>query len=112
MTMFIMAGMMIVAASSSYIVVLGIKAGGIQAQSTKAYFLAESGAERLLFEMRKGGDFTWNSDPDFSEVAYENETDDFVLGGSYEVFHIALNRLLYRSVGDFGNTKRAVEIDI
>ena len=55
LTMFVLAGMMIVAISGAYIVMVGIKAAGVQSQSTKAYFAAESGSERVLWEMRRNG---------------------------------------------------------
>jgi len=114
LTMFIMAGMLIVAISGSYIVTLGIKAGGIQAQSTKAYFVAESGAERLLWEMRKGVVYMPETQPDPREVIFSSDEEPTSLSAQalYQVFHIADFQLLYRSVGDFGNTKRSVELSM
>lgn len=111
LTMFIMAGMIIVASSGSYVAVLAIRAGTIQSQSTKAYFIAESGAERLLYELRSGA-YTPESEPDFEEVLFQNESLDFDLDGTYQVFHIANNQRLWRSVGEFESTKRGVEIEI
>lgn len=109
LTMFIMAGMLIVAISSSYIVALGIKAGGIQAQSTKAYFIAESGAERFLWELRQNG-VEYSQVPGF--VLFQNDLGDLSLGSSYEVFRVGSTGIVYRSVGDFGNTKRSVELSM
>lgn len=109
LTMFIMAGMLIVAISSSYIVALGIKAGGIQAQSTKAYFIAESGAERFLWELRQNG-VEYSQVPGF--VLFQNSLGDLSLGSSYEVFRVGSTGIVYRSVGDFGNTKRSVELSM
>lgn len=109
LTMFIMAGMLIVAISSSYIVALGIKAGGIQAQSTKAYFIAEAGAERFLWELRQG-DTDYDQVPGF--VLFQNDTGDLSEGASYEVFRVGNMGIVYRSVGDFGNTRRSVELSM
>ena len=109
MTMFIMAGMLIVAISSSYIVALGIKAGGIQAQSTKAYFIAESGAERFLWELRQN-DAYYDQASGF--VLFQNAAGDFLEDASYEVFRVGSNGITYRSVGDFGNTRRSVELSM
>lgn len=109
LTMFIMAGMLIVAISSSYIVALGIKAGGIQAQSTKAYFIAEAGAERFLWELRQN-DADWDQVSGF--VMFQNESGDLSDGASYEVFRVGSNGIVFRSVGDFGNTRRSVELSM
>jgi hypothetical protein len=108
LTMFIMAGMLIVAISSSYIVVLGIKAGGIQAQSTKAYFVAEAGAEKLLWELNNGF-YIPDYDPPLTPIA-ENELGELSLDGSFQVFQYFDSKYLFRSIGSFGNTKRSVEL--
>lgn len=109
LTMFIMAGMLIVAISSSYIVALGIKAGGIQAQSTRAYFIAEAGAERFLWELRQNY-AEYDQVPGF--VMFQNDIDDLSVGASYEVFRVGNTGIVYRSVGDFGNTRRSVELSM
>lgn len=109
LTMFIMAGMLIVAISSSYIVALGIKAGGIQAQSTKAYFIAEAGAERFLWELRQNG-ADYDQTP--GVAIYQNAGSDLMVGASYEVFRVGNTGIVYRSVGDFGNTRRSVELSM
>jgi len=105
LTMFILAGMLVVALSGSYIILLGIKAAGVQSQSTKAYFAAESGAERLLWELRQNG---W-SRPD---VSLDNIilSDTLELGSSYEIYYTHFNPIIFRSVGDFNRTKRSVEL--
>ncbi|MDA3803027.1 MAG: hypothetical protein PF488_04035 [Patescibacteria group bacterium] len=111
LTMFIMAGMIIVASSGSYLALLAIRAGSVQSQSTKAYFLAESGAERLLYEIRKGT-YSPELEPDPDVILFENLSEDFEMGGGYKVFHIAHYEMLWRSAGEFENTKRGVEIEI
>jgi len=107
LTMFIMAGMLVVAMGGAYVVLLGIKAGGIQAQSTKAYFAAEAGAERLLWEIR------WNDflasggyDPD-PEAAIING--NLTAGLNYEIYYMSLP-LIFQSVGEYQSTRRSVEI--
>jgi hypothetical protein len=104
LTMFIMAGMLIVAASGAYIVLLGIRSGGIQAQSMKAYFAAEAGSERLLWELRQNG-YAYTS-PDIDPVF----TGNLSSSASYEVFFTRLSPLIFSSVGDFQNNKRSVEL--
>ena len=104
LTMFILAGMLIVAMSGAYIVFLGIKAGGIQAQSTKAYYAAEAGAEKLLWELR------WNGyDPATSTVPIFQGS---LTGSEYNVYFVDFPPLIFRSIGEYQNSKRSVEIRI
>lgn len=107
LTMFILAGMMIVAFGGSYLVLAGIKASGIQAQSTKTYFVAESGTERLLWELRKNG---YLYDATSSEAVIFSGTLDN--GGGYEVYFKDFPPLIFTSVGDYQNTRRSVEVRI
>lgn len=106
-----MAGMLLVAISSSYIVTLGIKAGGIQAKSTKAYFVAEAGAERLLWELNTGR-YVPDYDPPLLPI-FEDDAGELSADAGYQVFYYAdPSDYLFRSIGSFGNTKRSVEIRI
>ena len=107
LTMFILAGMLLVALSGSYIILLGIKASGVQSQSTKAYFAAESGAEEVLWELRQD---SWarpaagSSTPVFSGI--------LPLGSSYKVYYTWFPPMIFTSVGEFNKTKRSVELRI
>lgn len=114
LTMFILSGMLLVAISSTYVVTLGIKAGGIQAQSTKAYFLAESGIEEFLWQLR------WNDYIPFNEERPMNEAifsytlparSGNTSQGGYEVYRKE-NNFMWQSIGEFGSTKRAVEVQM
>lgn len=115
LTMFILAGMLIVAMSGAYLVLLGIKAGGIQAQSLKAYFAAEAGSERFLWELRKNG-YAYNSSPDPDKVIFSSADagGDGTLtgGGTYQVYYTDWPPLIFRSVGEYQNNKRSVELRI
>lgn len=109
LTMFIMSGILIVAMSGAYVVWLGIKAGGIQAQSTKAYYAAEGGAERFLYAIRRQ-EYEYNVPGPavlFSETFASS-------GASYKVYFTDYNPptvpLIFQSIGDFQNTKRNVEV--
>jgi hypothetical protein len=106
LTMFIMAGMLVVAMSGAYLVLLGIRAGGIQAQSTIAYYAAEAGAERLLFELRQNG-YTIGS-----VSAQKIFISELPSGAFYEVHFASFPPLVFQSIGDFRNNKRSVEIRI
>jgi len=105
LTMFIMAGMLIVAISGSSLVLAGIKAGGIQAQSTKAYFAAEAGSERLLWELRKNS--YYYSSPSTASVIF---SDTLSGGTNYQVYFTDYPPLIFRSVGEYQNNRRSVEL--
>jgi len=107
LTMFIMAGMLVAALGGAYVVLLGIKSGGIQAQSTKAYFAAESGAERLLWEMRKNS-YVYGAVSTTTSIFSDDGT--FSSAASYDVYFIDWPPLTFKSIGDYLNTRRSVEI--
>ncbi len=107
LTMFILAGMLVVAMSGSYVVLLGIKAGGIQSQSTKAYFAAEAGTERFLFELRHN-DYEINN---ISGVSVFSETLPYS-DSSYNVYFTSFPPLTYTAIGEFQKTKRSVEVSM
>jgi hypothetical protein len=115
LTMFIMAGMLIVALSGVYVIILGIKASGVQLQSAKAYYVAEAGAERLLWELRKNncqfghpscanGGSASNNQPVF--------TGSIGTGLNYYVYYVGFPPLIFQSVGEFQNTRRSIELRI
>lgn len=104
LTMFILAGMLIVAMSGSYIVLLGIKASGVQSQSTKAYFAAESGAEEVLYRLRK---ISWARPAPGLGVAF---TGSLPSGGSYKVYYLNYAPLYFNLVGNYNNTQRSVQL--
>jgi len=107
LTMFILAGMLVVALGGAYVVVLGIKAGGIQSQSSKAYFAAEAGAEKLLWELRQHG---WIYNTPSSAVIFVADLPNSE--ASYEVYFSDFPPLVFTSIGEYFNTKRSVEIRI
>ena len=111
LTMFILAGMLLVAISSSYVVTLGIKAGGIQAQSTRAYFIAETGMEYFLWELRINWHDYYNEDEINGPPAFVKDLVPEQATGVLRKFEVTRkDARTYQSVGEFGNTKRAVEI--
>ena len=104
LTMFILAGMLMVAMSGSTVILLGLKAGGIQAQSTKAYYRAESGTERILWELNQNSytlPTTSLVDPIFDVPMQE---------GNYKIYYTNFNPIIFTSVGEFQATKRSVQV--
>lgn len=110
LTMFILAGMMIVAISGSYIIILGLKSSGVQSQSTKAYFAAESGAERVLWEMRKNSWKYYEEPVSFTNsiVMFDTVLDS---GATYKVYYTHnVMPIIFESIGEFNGTKRSVQL--
>ena len=64
MLVLMLASILTVTLSASEIIRNGLKMGNLQYNSTKAYFAAEAGAERILYELRKPRyDFDICADP-------------------------------------------------
>lgn len=107
LTMFIMAGMLIVAMSGASLVFSGIKAGGIQAQSTRAYFAAEAGSEKFLWELRQNG--YYYGTPSNNDIIFSGTLSG---GGNYEIYFVDYPPLIFRAIGEYQNSKRSVELRI
>jgi hypothetical protein len=108
LTMFILAGMLIVAMSGSYVILAGIKAGGTQAQSTKAYFAAEAGLEDILYQVRKESLPHTKDDISLDTPIISGNLES--QGVSYkEYFTGAEPTRVFVSIGEFQNAKRSVE---
>jgi hypothetical protein len=111
LTMFILTGMLIVAMSSSYVILVGIRAGGTQAQSTKAYYMAEAGAESLLWETRKNS-FVYPNVASTETVILPRVIPSFNSTiASYKVYFARFYPLVFSSIGEYKDTKRSVEIE-
>jgi len=108
LTMFILAGMMIVALSGSYIVLVGIKSAGFQAQSTRAYFAAEAGTEQILYEMRKKN-WLLARNPSLVNYVFSGTLET---GPSYKTYYLHFDPTIFSSIGEYNKTKRSVEIRI
>lgn len=102
--MFILAGMLIVAMSGSTVILLGLKAGGIQAQSTKAYYRAEAGIERILWELNENSLVLPETSLD------EPMIEESLAEGNYKIYYTNFDPIIFTSVGEFQQTKRSVQI--
>jgi hypothetical protein len=106
LTMFILAGILIVAMSGAYIVLVGITSSGFQAQSTKSYFAAEAGTEYVLWDLRKNGNYNGSEARTEPLISGDLQTPDV----SFEVYFTKFPPRTYMSIGSFMSTKRSVEI--
>lgn len=111
LTMFILSGMLIVAVSGAYVITLGIRAASIQGQSTKAYYAAEAGAERLLYTVRKNWYEEIYGDIEYGDDVYHGPIP--LSDGSYaNVYYMTVGAtpVVYTSIGVYKTTKRSVEL--
>lgn len=108
LALFILSAIMIIIFAASSVVTSGLKMGAVQSQSTRAYFAAEAGAERLLYEFRKTGTFETTG-----QVGQENVfgTTTLGIGSSYIVNYDDFAPIIFTSIGSYENTKRSVELN-
>lgn len=116
MTMLILFGIIAVAFGGASLVMSGLRSSDLSAKSTVAYYNAESGAERLLFEVRKNGFDLSQGGPlsDVHAASHIFADDNFQDGGSYYVDYdfaaSAFNSFTFTSLGDYRGVKRSVQV--
>lgn len=107
---FIITSIIVIAMGGASLALSGIKMAGTQSQSTKAYFVAEAGAERLLYEVRQSQTISLASD---LGLVIEPEAID-VSGATYWVYFTAKRPYdlenVFTSLGSFLNTRRSVDL--
>lgn len=110
LTLFIVSAIIVVALGSSYFVMIGLRSGNLQYDSSRAYYVAETGSERVLNEVRKNG-FNLREAP-FGEI-YNIIIPDMALNNeaSYSISNVSWNPIKLISVGTYGRTKRSVELE-
>jgi hypothetical protein len=110
MTVLILNSIILISLAAAKLITSGIKDSGTQSKSTKAYFAAEAGAERELYEYRK----TYVcSSPAFSNCHF---TKTLPGGSSYDVNYDSGSEdhgdtLIFVSVGNFSGLKRTDQLD-
>lgn len=108
-TLFILSTIMIIVFGGATVAMSGLKMGQIQSQSTRAYFAAEAGAERLLYEFRYGSIFQ-NLDLQGEENVFGTTT--MTNGASYIVNYDQFEpSIRFTSIGIYENTRRSVQVD-
>jgi hypothetical protein len=113
MTILILNSIILVALSAAKIIVSGVRESGTQSKSTKAYFAAEAGAERMLYEYRKGINTCGVTGNATSTCVFNKALTG---GGSYNVYWKSGNNdpggaLVFYSAGTYADLRRSVEID-
>ncbi len=125
MTMLILISMLTVVLGAANLVMSGIKMSGAQERSTMAYFAAEAGAERILWEVRQNGfdlmGCSINDYIDFSAaptVCVDSSTCgissncEYSLSNnaSYNVVYSSNSPVTFTSTGVFSGLRRSVDI--
>ncbi|MEA3463699.1 MAG: pilus assembly PilX N-terminal domain-containing protein [Patescibacteria group bacterium] len=118
MALLILTGMLVVVLAASDIITRGIKMSRTQARSTKAYFAAEAGAERILWEVRKNNfDDSFCSDNDYINFDTNPATCDSSIriyflsnNASYSVVYSSGPSVTFTSNGIYLSNRRSVEL--
>lgn len=110
LTLFIVSAIIVVALGGSYFVMIGLRSGNLQYDSSRAYYVAESGSERTLNEVRKQG-FNLKETP-FVEI-FNVTIPEMALNkeASYSIYNASWNPIKLISVGTYGRTKRSIELE-
>ena len=109
MTILILNSILIISLSASRLVVSGIKMSGTQIRSTKAFFAAEAGAERSLYEWRKNSYIFPPSDQTNIFSATMGNNSDYTVNFSSST---PASLFFFTSTGSFSALKRSVEIEL
>jgi hypothetical protein len=115
MTMLILFGIIAVAFGGASMVISGLRNSDLSSKSTLAYYSAEAGAERLLFEVRSGiFDLATSSNSDhFTPLrsiytsTLDNNSNYFV---DYDQSAGFGNDITFSAIGNYQGVKRSVEI--
>lgn len=105
MIILILGGFLLSVIMAANLVTQGLKMAGIQTDSTRAYFAAEAGAEKVLWEARKNG-YSFPSED--TEDIFSDELDN---GAGYRVDYVASSSVIFRSIGGYNDTMRRVEVE-
>jgi hypothetical protein len=113
MTILILNSIILISLAAAKVIVSGVKNSGVQSRSTKAYFAAEAGAERMLYEYRKGVNFCGQNGHATSTCAFSAVLSG---GGSYQVnwtrgTNDLGSTLVFISMGSYAGLRRSDELD-
>ena len=113
MTLMIMTCVLTATLGAANLIMAGTVMSGVQVRSVKAYFAADAGVEKALWEARKN---SYNYPGQDTENVFISNINN---GSSYDVNYFissttvdTIRALTFGSTGKFGNTKRTVEAQI
>jgi Tfp pilus assembly protein PilX len=109
LTLFILSAVMLIVIGGATTIASGLKMGRIQAYSTRAYFAAEAGAEKALYEVRQEGSVDLLNDEGkeniFGTTTLSIDSEYIV---NYDKFQ---PKIIFTSIGSYRDTQRSVEIN-
>lgn len=108
MTILILNAIIVVSLAAAKLITGGVKMSGIQSRSTKAYFAAESGAERVLWEWRNNG---WTIPPG-NNGANNLFSATLLNASTYQVDKATSTSVIFQSQGSFNELQRTVELEL
>jgi Tfp pilus assembly protein PilX len=108
MTVLILNAIVVISLSAAKLVTSGVKMSGTQSRSTRAYFSAESGAERVLWEWRKN---SWTI-PVGSNGAANLFSSTLLNGATYQVDKATSTTVIFQSQGSYNQLQRTVELEL
>lgn len=101
---FILTSIIIVAFSGATGVLTNVRISGAATRSFRAYFVAEAGAERLLYEVRHNG---YDLGVYYGSGVFSGTLSN---SGNYSVDYKSFAPIVFSSIGTFEKMKRSVEI--
>ena len=111
MVLMILSGILIAGLGLGNLIIANIEMGGVQTQSTKAYFAAEAGAEYVLYRYRKHGEnLPYGSNNSVASSTLSNNSSFNVSYEGYQEGDYDYNE--FTSVGSFGEVRRSVEVSL
>ena len=118
MALLILTGMLVVVLAAADVITRGIKMSRTQARSTKSYFAAEAGAERILWEVRKNNfNSSLCNDNDYINFSVDPAVCDSIIHtyvltnhASYSVVYNSGPPIIFTSNGVYLGARRSVEV--
>jgi hypothetical protein len=112
MTILILNSIILISLAAAKLIFSGVKESSTQSRSTKAYFAAEAGAEKILYAYRQ----THSCVKPFSALGNCHFTGTLPGGGTYNVDwksgdDLRYDTLTFVSVGNFSGLARSVQLD-
>ncbi len=108
LTLFILSAVMLIVIGGASTIASGLRMGRIQAYSTRAYFAAEAGAEKVLYEVRKGSSVVGVIDVGSQNIF---GTTTLSIGSEYIVNYDSFPPFVFTSIGSYQGTQRSTEVD-
>lgn len=123
MTLMILSSVLIISLGAASLIISGLKQGRTQTHSTRAYFAAEAGAERVLWEIRKnlfvpsactaGTDyivFDNDNSPPNTAACGAKQTNTLSNNASYFVFYKLSSPVTLEIIGEYSDVRRSVQL--